>query len=269
MSKFSVKTSLCLRGRVCLITGATGGVGKLIASTLADLGADLALVDISKPALSSVAKRLSRDFDVIVKVFAFDFEDEPSVLDVPGWIFQSFGRLDILVNNAAFVGTSGLHGWAVDFSDQSLATWRRALEVNLTAAFALTQGCQPLLAQSGHGSVINIGSIYGLLGPDLSLYEGTTMNNPAAYAASKGGLLQLTRWLATVLAPKIRVNAISPGGLERGQPQEFIDRYISRTPLRRMGREEDIMGAVAYLASDLSSWVTGQNIVVDGGWSVW
>ena len=95
------------------------------------------------------------------------------------------------------------------------------------------------------------------------------MNNPAAYGAAKGGLLQLTRWLSTVLAPDIRVNAITPGGVLRGQPEVFQERYTSRTPLRRMAIEEDFKGAVAYLASDLSAYVTGQNLIVDGGWSVW
>jgi NAD(P)-dependent dehydrogenase (short-subunit alcohol dehydrogenase family) len=108
-----------------------------------------------------------------------------------------------------------------------------------------------------------------MVGPDVGLYDGTQMGNPAAYAASKGGLLQLTRWLATVLAPGVRVNAISPGGVWRGQPEEFHQRYVARTPLRRMAREEDLKGAVAYLASDLSTYVTGHNLVVDGGWTVW
>ena len=114
-----------------------------------------------------------------------------------------------------------------------------------------------------------MGSIYGILGPDLSLYDDTDLNNPAAYAASKGGLLQLTRWLATVLAPSVRANAVSPGGIERGQPEAFMSKYIARTPLKRMGCEEDFKGVIAFLASDMSRWVTGQNIVVDGGWSIW
>jgi NAD(P)-dependent dehydrogenase (short-subunit alcohol dehydrogenase family) len=108
-----------------------------------------------------------------------------------------------------------------------------------------------------------------MVGPDMRLYEGTGMGSPAAYAASKGGLLQLTRWLATVLAPTIRVNAVTPGGILRGQPQVFRERYIARTPLGRMGSEEDLQGAVAYLASDLSAYVTGHNLVVDGGWTAW
>ena len=108
-----------------------------------------------------------------------------------------------------------------------------------------------------------------MVGPDLRIYEGTGMGNAAAYAASKGGLLQLTRWLATTLAPRVRVNAITPGGVWRQQPEAFRKRYIDRTPLGRMATEEDFKGAVAYLASDLSRYVTGQNLVVDGGWTAW
>jgi NAD(P)-dependent dehydrogenase (short-subunit alcohol dehydrogenase family) len=101
------------------------------------------------------------------------------------------------------------------------------------------------------------------------LYEGTAMGNPAAYAASKGGLLQLTRWLATTVAPQVRVNSISPGGVWRNQPESFVERYKARTPLARMATEDDFRGAIAFLASDLSGYVTGQDLAVDGGWGVW
>ena len=106
-------------------------------------------------------------------------------------------------------------------------------------------------------------------GPDWNLYEGTTMGNPGAYAASKGGLIQLTKWLATTVAPKVRVNAISPGGIFRNQPEKFVAKYTAKTPMGRMGVEDDFRGAIAYLASDLSSYVTGQNIAVDGGFGAW
>ena len=133
----------------------------------------------------------------------------------------------------------------------------------------MARGLAPLLKKSRGGSIINIASIYGSYGPDYQLYEGTSMGNPAAYAASKGGLLQLTRWLATTLAPNVRVNAISPGGVFRNQPENFVKRYVARTPLRRMATEEDFCGAISYLSSDLSRYVTGQNLAVDGGWGVW
>jgi NAD(P)-dependent dehydrogenase (short-subunit alcohol dehydrogenase family) len=117
--------------------------------------------------------------------------------------------------------------------------------------------------------VINIGSIYGLLGPDMRLYDGTEMGNPAYYAAAKGGIVQLTRYWATTLAPEVRVNCVAPGGVWRQQPDSFHERYKSRTPLRRMATEEDLKGAVAYLSSDLSAYVTGHILVVDGGWTAW
>jgi NAD(P)-dependent dehydrogenase (short-subunit alcohol dehydrogenase family) len=148
-------------------------------------------------------------------------------------------------------------------------TWRRALEVNLTEPFVLIQAAANDLRASGRGSVINVSSIYGLVGPDWRLYDDTSLGNPAAYAASKGGLVQLTRWLATTLAPYVRVNAIAPGGVFRNTPEPFLGRYVARTPLGRMAQEEDIKGAVAYLASDLSAYVTGQCLAVDGGWTAW
>jgi NAD(P)-dependent dehydrogenase (short-subunit alcohol dehydrogenase family) len=212
---------------------------------------------------------LAANFPVKAAAFACDFEQPAAVKDLPRRVREKFGRIDIVINCAAFVGTSGLEGWAVPFERQSPETWRRALEVNLTAPFILVQAAAEDLAASGHGSVINISSIYGLVGPDWRLYEGTTMGNPAAYAASKGGLIQMTRWLATTMAPKVRVNAIAPGGVFRDTPEPFLGRYISRTPMGRMATEEDFKGAVAYLASDLSGYVTGQCLAVDGGWTAW
>ena len=160
-------------------------------------------------------------------------------------------------------------GWSVPFEDQSIDTWRRAMEVNLTAVFDLSKGLAPLLKSSKNGSIVNIASIYGIHGSDWSLYEGTGMNNPAAYGASKGGLIQLTRWLATAIAPEVRVNAISPGGIFKNQPEEFVKRYEDKTPMGRMANAEDFRGALAYLTSDLSKYVTGQVLQVDGGWGTW
>ncbi|WP_281966975.1 SDR family oxidoreductase [Roseovarius nanhaiticus] len=258
-----------LRGRSALITGAAGHLGRVMAEALAEMGADLALVDLDGTRAEDVGRSLSCKHGIRAVGLAADLEDEAAVRALPHRAKEALGRLDILINNAAFVGTSGLEGWAVPFAEQTSDTWRRAMEVNLTACFALCQAAEPLLRESGNGSIINIGSIYGVFGPDLSLYEGTSMQNPAAYAASKGGLMQLTRWLATVLGPDIRVNAICPGGVARGQPEPFVERYVARTPLKRMATEEDFKGAAAYLASDMSSYVTGQIMMVDGGWGAW
>jgi NAD(P)-dependent dehydrogenase (short-subunit alcohol dehydrogenase family) len=254
-----------LDGRVALVTGGTGHLGRAMVATLVEMGARVAVHGLRPEETEKAAGAHGK----ACAPFPADLADEKAVVALPEAVKAKFGRLDILINNAAFVGTSALQGWAVPFAQQSVETWRRAIDVNLTAVFALTQAAAALLAESGCGSVINIASIYGLVGPDNSLYSGTELGNPAAYAASKGGLIQLTRWLATSLAPQVRVNALTPGGIARGQPQAFVERYVARTPLGRMGRENDMIGAVAYLASDLSAYVTGQNIVVDGGWTAW
>lgn len=258
-----------LTGRTALITGGAGHIGMAFAEALAEVGASVALLDIDAERTAEAAETLAGKYGVKSVGLAVDLSDEAAVVAAPVQVAETLGGLDVVVNCAGFVGTSNLSGWVTSFEKQSVDTWRDALEVNLTAPFALIQAATPYLRESGHGSVINIGSTYGVVGPDMSLYEGTPMGNPAAYAASKGGLTQLTRWLATTLAPDIRVNCISPGGVHRGQPEAFVERYEARTPLGRMGTEEDMKGALLYLASDLSAYVTGQNIMVDGGWTAW
>jgi NAD(P)-dependent dehydrogenase (short-subunit alcohol dehydrogenase family) len=264
----SVAELMSLKGRKVLITGAAGKIGSTLARTVAELGGDLLLVDRPGSSYGSLLKDIESDWGIRAAVFDCDLEIQQDRESLVKTAVQS-GNLDVLINNAGFVGTSDLQGWNTKLEHQTVETWRRALEVNLTAAFDLSKGLAPLLSCSPGGSIINVASIYGLYGPDYSLYEGTAMNNPAAYAASKGGLIQLTRWLATTLAPKIRVNAISPGGVFRNQPEVFVQRYEARTPLRRMATEDDFRGAVAYLASDLSAYFTGQNMAVDGGWGIW
>lgn len=265
----SINELMNLGGRVALITGGAGHLGRAMAEAYAEVGASLAIVDINKEAADECAQSIGDKYGVKAIGYAVDLADESDVRALPELVCNDLSGLDILVNNAAFVGTSDMKGWVTTFMDQSTEAWRLALEVNLTACFALIQSAVPFLEQNGHGSVINIGSIYGVAGPDMRLYDGTKMGNPAAYAASKGGLMQLTTWLSTVLAPAIRVNAISPGGVWRNQPKEFVERYIERTPLARMAVEEDIKGAALFLASDLSAYMTGQNLMLDGGWTAW
>ena len=259
-----------LSGRVALITGGTGHVGSVIADALAEAGAAIAVLDLDPDSCASTTRSLRERYGVSVLPLAIDLENEAAVRQAPLTVTGQLGQLDILIHCAALVGTSSdLPGWTTPLEQQHSATWRRALEVNLTSVFVLTQAAAPLLAVSGRGSVITVGSLYAMVGPDMRLYDGTSMGNPAAYAASKGGVLELTRWFATVLAPEIRVNCVSPGGVWRNQPEAFQRRFMDRTPLRRMATEEDLKGAFAYLASDLSSYVTGQNLVVDGGWTSW
>lgn len=254
-----------LSGRKALLAGGAGHIGLACAEALAELGASVAILDLDAEACRGRAVLLGPD----ALPLPCDLSDERATRAAVREAATKMGGLDILIHCAAYVGTTQVPGWAVPFDQQTVATWDSAMRVNLTAAFVMTQEAREALSASGHGSIILFSSTYGMVGPDLRMYEGTTMANPIGYGASKGGLLQLTRYLATALAPRIRVNAISPGGVWRGQPEVFRQRYEARTPLKRMAIEEDLKGAVAYLASDLSAYVTGHNLVVDGGWTAW
>lgn len=265
----TLRSLMDMTGRRVVITGATGALGRVIADAMAELGAALVLVDRPGADFSAVCAEISRHTCATsIECETCDLEQQDQ-RDALVSRIEAGGGLNVLINNAAFVGTSGLQGWALPFEQQTVDTWRRAIEVNLTAAFDLSKQLAPALRGRPGAGIINVGSIYGVLGPNWSLYEGTPMANPAAYAASKGGLVQLTRWLATTLAPQIRVNCVSPGGIFRHQPPEFVERYEAMTPLGRMAGEDDFRGVFAYLASDLSKYVTAQNLMVDGGWGGW
>ena len=265
----TIQKLLDLKGRRAFITGASGVLGRMMANTLAELGADLVLVDLPGTELSELSESLDERWGVKSKYFYCNLEEQQQRKELLEWYKNNFDGLNILINNAAFIGASDLKGWSVPFEEQTVDTWRRALEVNITSVFELCKELTPILRLSEGANIINIASIYGKYGPDWRLYENTSMSNPAAYSASKGGLIQLTRWLATTIAPEVRVNAISPGGVFRNQPKEFMQRYESRTPLARMATEDDFRGVIAYLSTDMSGYVTGQNIEVDGGWGVW
>jgi NAD(P)-dependent dehydrogenase (short-subunit alcohol dehydrogenase family) len=255
-----------MTGRQVLITGGAGHIGMVIAETLSQLGAKIILLDRPSDRFEVIKNEL-RCMDV--KYIECDIESEKQRNIAIKTIKSDRDGLNCLVNNAAFGGDTSLEGWITTFEKQSLSTWRRALEVNLTAPFHFAQALAPMLSKAEGGNILNITSIYGHYAPDMRLYEGTKMGNPAAYSASKGGLVQLTRWLSTVLSPEIRVNGISPGGVYRSQPKEFIERYKFRTPLGRMATEEDFRAPVALLTSDAGSYITGQILEVEGGWGVW
>jgi NAD(P)-dependent dehydrogenase (short-subunit alcohol dehydrogenase family) len=261
----SLQEKMNLSGRRALITGGAGHIGFACAEGLYELGATVALLDKEPATCQDRATRLGPR----ALPLQCDLSDEKSTRFAIDSAIQKLGGLDILIHCAAFVGTTEIPGWSEPFEKQTVDAWDKAMRVNVTAAFVMVQQARKALVDSKHASVIFFGSIYGMVGPDMSLYAETSMANPAGYGASKGAVFQLTRYLATVLGPQIRVNSITPGGVVRGQPDVFRQRYEARTPLKRMATEEDLKGAVAYLASDLSAYVTGHNLVVDGGWTAW
>jgi len=265
----SFSKTLDLTGRNILITGGAGFLGRQVAEALIERGASIVILDRPGRSLIDCVRSFGAKYKENFSFIECDLESECSRNSALEKIREDRLRLDSLINNAAFCGSEKLSGWASTIENQSLETWRRALEVNITAPFHFCRELAPTLAESSNGSIVNIASIYGEVGPDWGLYQGLDMGNPAAYAVSKGGLIQLTRWLATTLAPSVRVNAVSPGGLYRGQSEVFVERYCRKTPLNRMGVESDIVGAIFFLVSEMSVYCTGQVYTVDGGFTCW
>jgi NAD(P)-dependent dehydrogenase (short-subunit alcohol dehydrogenase family) len=264
----SLKELANMSGRTALITGGAGYLGATMGEALAEAGATIIVLDLDENKIEKTVAAFTKKHGGKHFGLTIDLSSKDDIAAVPKFIKKNLSGLDVLINCAALVGTSGLKGWAKPFKEQDVYTWEKALDVNLTAAFYLIQQCQELLESSKAASIINVSSIYGVAGQKLSIYDGMDYVTPAAYAASKGALVQMTRYLATVFAPIVRVNCISPGGIERNQDVGFVKRYQNVTPLERMATEEDFKGVAHFLASDLSAYITGQNIIVDGGWTL-
>lgn len=255
--------------RIYVIVGAAGHLGRALSCELAESGAQLVLIDSNKEGLMELCTSLQNRFDSNPEYFVCDIEQSRNRRRTLSIVSSKHPRINGVVNCAAFVGDSQLSGWNVRFEDQSVESWRRAIEVNLTSVFEICQKLIPSLRRAENACIVNISSIYGEKAPQWHLYEGTSLSNPAAYSVSKGGLNQLTRWLATTLAPSIRVNAIVAGGIQRNQPVIFRKRYCKGVPLGRMAIEKDIVGPILFLLSENSGYITGETLHVDGGRGIW
>ena len=241
-----------LKNKFCLVTGSNGYIGKIICEKLLKLGAKVIHTDIKKNKIKS-----KNSF-----FFKADLTSKKEIGILVEKINKKFKKIDILINNAGYVGTSSLK------NDNKLGYNEEYVKLNLNNTILLTELIIPSLKRSKNGSIINICSIYSFLGYDYNLYKGTQMKSPLGYGVSKAGLMHYSKMLSTSLAPKIRVNSISPGGIFRDQPISFVKKYLLKTPLNRMGNEKDVANAVIFFSSELSSYITGQNLVVDGGYSV-
>lgn len=265
-----VDLSSYFRGKRFVITGSSGHLGSMLTIALIELHAHVIGVDKLLVPDHLFLKSLG-DGQKRFEYIACDLTCSDSRQKCIHKICSTFPSLNGLVNLAGFAGLSATNGWIGPFETQTTHVFRSALEVNLVAPFELIRELMPLLREArGDASIVNVSSIYGSLAPDPGLYLDTEMGNPAGYGASKAGLEQLSKWLAAVLAPDIRVNAIAPGGIYRGQPNNFVKRYEKRTPFQRMGSEDDFLGSFLFLLNpELSGYTTGQVLMVDGGFSVW
>lgn len=260
-----------LDGKVALVTGGAGILGRRFCKGLAEAGARVAVVDLDASQAQSCADELGGESSG----FGCDISDPASVKTCVSAILERFGAIDILHNNAA-TKSRDVRAFFTPFEEYSYETWREVMSVNIDGMFLMAQAVGRHMVSTGRkGAVIQTASIYGLVGPDSRIYEGSEylggpINTPAVYAASKAAVVGLTRWLATHWATAgIRVNCLVPGGVSSGQNSAFSDLYASRVPMARMAEADEMVPALLYLASDASSYVTGQVLAVDGGWTCW
>ncbi len=261
----NVNSLFSLDGRIALVSGGSQNFGLEIATGLLEMGAEVIITSRDAKKAEDRAAELSKRFDKPVHGLMMNLLEEGTIIELFEQIKERFGRLDILVNNAG--GHSPLATGKLE--TESLECWRAFIDTNMTGTFLMIREYAKLMMSRDGGSIINIASIAGMVGRDRDVYPDDMKPQPVPYAAAKAGMLGLTYDSAAYLSKSgIRVNAISPGGFERGQPDAFIKGYSERAMLGRMGRDGlDLKGAVAYLASEAAAYVTGHNLVVDGGFT--
>jgi NAD(P)-dependent dehydrogenase (short-subunit alcohol dehydrogenase family) len=269
-----------LEGRVAIVTGAAGLLGKHHVRALRTGGAHVVLADVALEPVAAFARELasedSRGRGELLP-WAVDITDKASLAKLRDGVLGKLGRIDALVNNAAIndkFESPEAGAELSKFENYPIELWQRSLDVNVTGMFLACQAIAPLMAKEKRGSIINVASTYGMVAPDQSIYvrpDGTrSFYKSPSYPTTKGAVLNFTRFLAAYYgADNVRVNSLSPGGVEAGQEAYFIANYSKRTPLNRMAQPHEMGGAVVFLASDASAYMTGANLVVDGGWTAW
>ncbi len=263
-----------LNKRVALVTGGSGLLGAQFCRALAEAGAMVWVADVNLPAAEQTAAQL-RQAGGEAQAVAVDITQPASVRAMMAEALGAAGRLDILVNSAALDPKFDPNAAAVSgaFEDFPLAAWQQAMDVNLTGAFLCCQAAAPHMLAAGRGVIVNLCSIYGLAAPDQRLYQRPGQPpryKPVYYTVTKAGILGLTKYLAAYYAGRgIRVNALTPGGVFNGHEDDFVQAYSARSVLGRMAEKDEMNGALLFLCSDASAYMTGANLVVDGGWTAW
>jgi len=241
-----------LENKIIIITGGNGLLGKAIIKRLISEGAFCVNFEINHETNEDLSN-----------VYC-DITDSSSIDKALEIVLKKFNKIDGLVNNA-YPRTKD---WGNKFEDIIFESWKQNVDWQLNSYFYLTQKVASQMATQKMGSIINMASIYGVVGADFNVYEGTTMTMPAAYSAIKGALINFTRYVASYFGPQqVRVNTVSPGGIFDNQNEVFVNNYCKKVPMRRLGTPEDIAPTVAFLLSDDSQYITGQNLIVDGGWT--
>ena len=273
--KKNFKDLFNLTNRTAVVTGGLGILGKKFIEGLASCGVNIAIVDLDEKLCSEYSDFVKDQYKINSIAVGCDISIPSNVDKAVNRIEKELGSIDILLNNAATKGKN-IEDFFENLSDYKLETWREVMSVNLDGMFLFAQAVGSLMAKRKFGSIIQVSSIYGPdMAPDQDIYLdshylGMPINTPAVYSASKGGVIALTKYLAAYWGKdNVRVNSISPGGILSGQNEQFINNYSRRVPMKRMANAEEMIGASIFLASDASSYITGQNIYIDGGLSSW
>lgn len=257
-----------LKGKIVIVTGGTGFFGKPISRALALAGATVIVASRNEEQCQAYAETL-RSENFAAEGYKLDLSDERSITSFVDTVVETHGRIDVLVNNA--VSRAGFK----NLEEVTKADWLQAQEINSTGLMLITQGVIKYMRQQGFGNIINIGSIQGCVGPNFPVYGETGMTSPVNYTYDKWAMVGFTKWIANYYGKfNIRANCLSPGGYGPGVDEqygenEFVDNYKRLTPLGRFAVDADIQGPIIFLASDASAYVTGQNLIVDGGWTSW
>jgi len=279
LKKFSLKD------KTAVITGGTGLLGSVYTHSLLSLGASVIIID-KKIDKTKFIKNLVKEYNLTkeiinkIKFVKCDITNKKQIDKSFKKIRSNLKNLKVLINNASLVkqvGNDDLRDTYKPFLQMKQKDWEDFFSVDLTGTLLVTQKCIPFLRKNGGGSIINISSTYGILSPDQRIYESLSPKNskqkiekPIGYSISKSGVLNMTRFLATKFAEdKIRVNTLTLGGVYDNNPKTFVKSYSNKTPLRRMADKNEYAGPIIFLATDASSYMTGSNLVVDGGWSTW
>jgi NAD(P)-dependent dehydrogenase (short-subunit alcohol dehydrogenase family) len=254
-------TPFDLSGNVVVVTGGGGLIGEAVCETLDKCGARVVVADNSEESGNAVANRLDRG-----EFKELDITSEDSVVELCDYVIGQYGGIDGLVN-AAYPRNEN---YGQPFESVGLDDWAENVTLHLGGYYNVTREVALHMVDSGNGgAIVNFGSIYGIQAPDFSVYNGVEFTSPIEYSAIKAGILNFSRYLASYLGEDdVRVNVVSPGGVFDDQEERFVENYEQRVPLGRMATPEDITGAVVYLLSDAASYVTGHNLVVDGGWTI-
>ena len=249
--------------RVVVLTGASGLIGRSLARAFHERGARLALVDI--PAATPAA--LARSLGEQAAAFECDVSHADQVAALRDAVLDCFGRVDVLINNHQFKPKGFTDAKAESFPQE---LWDSIISVNLTGTFLTCRDFGAVMLEQGKGSIINVASTYGVVSSNPDLYENNSLGNPVAYTASKGGVIMLTRYLGAYWAERgVRVNCVTPHGVANNHEPAFVERFSKKSPMRRLMTADEVLGAVLFLASDASSYATGSNVLIEGGWTAW